>query len=202
MAAGYKQYETHTPNPYFVGFCGTSEAQCTADRFSSYYEMIWFDYYLTLKLTGFSCRFFLKHPGVKRFVIIRLSFWFIIQAMTWLKIIIIIIFIFFFMYTVGILYLLYGGDGRDQPVRSSAHQFGFYLPTRQTRWNLEISLLHGPARWVNNQIYFCNFMKSKLNPSFIFIFRFYYSGGYIYCSTCWSKSWSVYHSKWFTDLWE
>ena len=68
MAAGYKQYETHTPNPYFVGFCGTSEAQCTADRFSSYYyfEMILFDYYLTLKLTGFSCRFFLT-PGCETF---------------------------------------------------------------------------------------------------------------------------------------
>lgn len=166
--------------------------------------MIWFDYYLTLKLTGFkSCRFFFKTPGCETFRHYPLIF---------------LIYnsgndltennnnnnfhFFFFMYTVGILYLLYGGDGRDQPVRSSAHQFGFYLPTRQTRWNLEISLLHGPARWVNNQIYFCNFMKSKLNPSFIFIFRFYYSGGYIYCSTCWSKSWSVYHSKWFTDLWE
>jgi hypothetical protein len=67
MAAGYKQYETHTPNPYFVGFCGTSEAQCTADRFSSYYEMIGFDYYLTLKLTGFSCRVFFLTPGCETF---------------------------------------------------------------------------------------------------------------------------------------
>ena len=57
-------------------------------------------------------------------------------------------FFFFLLCLVGIFYVLHCGDGRGEPVGSGADRVDLHLPAGQTRRDLALPPLHGPARWV------------------------------------------------------